>query len=597
MKEYKVGEYHNFRVTGVSSTNNRLYLKDDDGRAFSAPAFDFQTEWDAASPQVSEETVRCYVKEVTDMGIVTLRQSKEFLFYMLYPEAMKGECKDHQFVVVGQQPINDTLFYVVRDAYGITHLFKPSPSYPTLHPGDEVRLNVTGYKAKEGNRSYLYLSEMLDEATPTVPQPAPATADDDTPVGEFGEEDDTHEFKSTIIYPAGAVGADIDTQMMVIVKTIAGFMNAAGGTLYIGVNDNGEAVGIENEYAMLNASTKDPHHYQENKDGYENKLRSAINALLSAVANDYVSITFSKHCEHTVCEVQVKAASSVIWYNKRDAYKRLGNRTSHLREEAINKLVLDKSGATAPPRPQPAQPSVDALDDLLEETLTSDAEPENEPQTTKVATPAKILTKGEEIIGKGSFYMNLFANGDWSWSKDVPTDDDLEFCVPINAPASKNDLIMVYADGCVNRVDAYHLHLNKTQNKRYMNGRRTDGMKLLKAFHATADDLLACLSMQDGHPYVKVHPVSHVSRHDNISLMGNRLINVAGMAGVEMTDICFVAAEHSNRVSTLFKTENQKTNSLGFQMDLARNEAKRGKTVMTLRKLCDVPAQMNSSVL
>lgn len=32
MKEYKVGEYYNFWVTGIGNANHRIYLKDDDDR-------------------------------------------------------------------------------------------------------------------------------------------------------------------------------------------------------------------------------------------------------------------------------------------------------------------------------------------------------------------------------------------------------------------------------------------------------------------------------------------------------------------------------------------------------------------------------------
>lgn len=588
MKEYLAGQCYNFKVTGIGNANHKIYLKDDEDRLFTVHAYDFQTEWDWSSPQMPEETLRCYVKEVTETGAVILQQSKDVLLITLYPEAYKGECKVCTFIVDSLKTINETLYYVVSDAYGITHMFKPSASCPALQPGDEVQLNVTGFEQKDRNRSCIHLSEVMSEEKPVAEPPTPTETDEDTPVGKFGEEDDTHEFKSTIIYPAGVIKPDIDTQIRVIVKTIAGFMNANGGTLYIGVNDNGDAIGIEDEFKLLNTSTTDSHTYKENSDGYENKLRSGINALLSPVAQDYVNISFSECDGHIVCEVKIQPSYSVVWYNEHDAYKRMGNRTAHLRSEAIVKLVLDKMDLLRSVALQVVPTPVNSQDEILPEEPTVDAEPETEPQTTKVAAPSKLKMKGEVRNGKGSFYMNMFTNGDWSWSKDIPTDDDLEFCIPINSPASKNDLIMVYADGCVNRVKAYQLHLAKKENKRYMNGRRNDGVKLLKAFHANEDDMLACDSMLDGHRFVKVHPVAHVSRHENMSSYGNRLINVSGKDGVTMTDICFVAAEHTNRVSALFKTENQKSLSLGIQMDVPRYESKFGHVVKTLESLCDV---------
>lgn len=587
-KLYKVGEYYNFWVKGLS--NHRIYLEDEHKNSFSVYAYDFQTEWDWSSPKVPVGVLKCYVKEITSYGSIILEQSKDILLIVLYPEAARGESKACPFVIESLKTIKDNLFYVIRDPFGITHLYKPKSNQRTLQPGDEIELDVTGIQKKDNNKSYLKL-EPVKPTKAVIRDTTPS--DEDSPIGEFGEETDKVEFKSTIIYPAGATEADIDTQMRVILRTIAGFMNAKGGTLYIGVNDNGEAVGIEQEYSLLNTSSKDRYVYQQNRDGYENKIRSCINNYLSPVAQDYVSIRFSEHNGHIVCSVKVEPSKYVIWYDEREAYKRMGNRTSHLRSEAIVKLILDKMEMQRPDimRIQPT-PVKNEEEMLPPETITgSDAEAES--IVLKDEKPAKLQMKGEKRKGHGSFYMNLFANGEWSWSKNTPADNDLEFCIPINAPTSKYDLMMVYEDGCVNRVDAYHLHLNKKENKRYKNGRRNDGVKLTKVFAARENDLLACFCEQDGHEFVKVHPVSHISQHDNMVLMGNRLINTAGMKGVKKAEICFVSAEHDQRVSALKKTENQTANSLGFQMDLQKN-AKYIMARNTLLALCDLPSRQTA---
>ena len=96
-KTYCAGEYYNFTVTGIS--NNRIYLKDDQGDTFSVNAFDFQTEWDWASPQVPANLMKCYVKEVYGSGKLVLEQSKDILLMVLYPEAYRGEEKKALFIV------------------------------------------------------------------------------------------------------------------------------------------------------------------------------------------------------------------------------------------------------------------------------------------------------------------------------------------------------------------------------------------------------------------------------------------------------------------------------------------------------------------
>lgn len=581
MDNYEIGKYYNFWVTGLKG--KRICLANEEGNTFSVFAYDFQTDWDWASSQVPVEVISCYVKAIDSVsGYISLQQNREFLLRTLYSNACSGTAELCTFIIKELTTINDKLFYVVLDSYGLTHLFLPEQNGNYMCAGEEIKLVATGLKSRNNNNSALtFVTPDKWDFELNV------SAEDEENTGIYGDETDTKEFKSTIVYPAGATGPDIDTQMEIILQTIAGFMNAKGGVLYIGVNDNGDVVGIESEYTFLNLSKKDKKCYQQNKDGYQNKIRSGIIRHLGPVAQDYVTFSFPQHDEHTVCEVTVEESHSVIWYDEREAYKRTGNRTTHLRAEAINKLILDKCGMYKQ-QSQIVKNDLQTEDEVLTEQQESIEIADEKLEVVKVPMPTKVASKGVQRVGNGSFYMNLFSNGEWSWSKDVPSDDDLEFCVPINSPASKNDLYMVYEDGCVNRVDAYHLHLNRGKEcHRYSNGRRNDGVKLLKAFAAKEDDMLACFCKQDGHPFVKAHPNSHVSRHEIMNLKGNILINVAGKPNVEYEDICFVASQHRLRVSSLFKTENQTANCLGFQMDLNKN-SKYQETVKTLRSLCDV---------
>src|ERR1700733_14410999 len=52
-----------------------------------------------------------------------------------------------------------------------------------------------------------------------------------------------------------------------VAKTVAGFMNAHGGTLLIGVSDGGEVLGIDSDIASLS---------KKNIDGFELNLRDSL---------------------------------------------------------------------------------------------------------------------------------------------------------------------------------------------------------------------------------------------------------------------------------------------------------------------------------
>ena len=69
----------------------------------------------------------------------------------------------------------------------------------------------------------------------------------------YGEESDTLEFKSSIVYPPNAgMQPDSAKQKWPILKTICGFLNTiTGGELLLGVNDNGNSCGLKQDIDYL----------------------------------------------------------------------------------------------------------------------------------------------------------------------------------------------------------------------------------------------------------------------------------------------------------------------------------------------------------
>lgn len=69
----------------------------------------------------------------------------------------------------------------------------------------------------------------------------------------YGEESDTLEFKSSVVYPpSSGMKPDPMRQKWNILKAICGFLNtSAGGELIIGVNDNGNSCGLNNDIDRL----------------------------------------------------------------------------------------------------------------------------------------------------------------------------------------------------------------------------------------------------------------------------------------------------------------------------------------------------------
>lgn len=106
-------------------------------------------------------------------------------------------------------------------------------------------------------------------------------------------------------------------------KTIAAFLNTKGGTLLIGVSNEGKINGIERDYLSCQEG-------KQNNDGFELKLRDILGVRLQPRPFDKINIFFKKTPTGTVCHVEVLSSTSEIIHLDNDVYIRDGNRTIKL---------------------------------------------------------------------------------------------------------------------------------------------------------------------------------------------------------------------------------------------------------------------------
>ena len=128
-----------------------------------------------------------------------------------------------------------------------------------------------------------------EETSPTPDAPAKLL-----PKIQDVEEGEKVEFKSSIIYSPNS-GQPDSSQPFAIAKEIAAFMNTDGGTLYLGVKDDGTICGVESDLPALNAATiKMPNRddasfdYKPNRDHYCQKLRNLIRFYLGEYASSLI---------------------------------------------------------------------------------------------------------------------------------------------------------------------------------------------------------------------------------------------------------------------------------------------------------------------
>lgn len=166
----------------------------------------------------------------------------------------------------------------------------------------------------------------------------------------FGTEDTKTEFKTSAYESADSA---IEEQPLVLAKTLAAFMNTDGGTLYIGVNDLGYAVG-------MNADLR----YARNS--VDQLLRDVPKRIFSYLGGasdwnkymEYIKFSFMRmpaNDHRLIMAFRVPAMKDPV-YVKGEIYTRSGSRTILKREENLHEFLAGRTAIGKAEVKEPAFP-------------------------------------------------------------------------------------------------------------------------------------------------------------------------------------------------------------------------------------------------
>ncbi len=140
-------------------------------------------------------------------------------------------------------------------------------------------------------------------------------------------ESQTVEFKSTARWNVYAGKPDKKMEH-VITKTVCGFLNAQGGKLLIGVDDDGNVVGLDADLQTLRKG---------NKDAYELFLRQLLDENLSVPTAGIVSVKFDTVGGADICVVSASSSGKPVFAKPHEGgnghsefWVRIGNATKQL---------------------------------------------------------------------------------------------------------------------------------------------------------------------------------------------------------------------------------------------------------------------------
>lgn len=149
-------------------------------------------------------------------------------------------------------------------------------------------------------------------------------------------ENERVEFKSSVRYDYQGKTTNRKLEL-VIAKTIVGFMNANGGKLVLGLDDNGNVLGLENDFKTLK---------HKNKDGFEREIFRIISTRISHKACFNNHIIFYALEGKEICVVDVEPSDEPVYVNDGTSttfYVRTGNATYPLTvKETVDYLKTKK---------------------------------------------------------------------------------------------------------------------------------------------------------------------------------------------------------------------------------------------------------------
>ena len=178
------------------------------------------------------------------------------------------------------------------------------------------------------------LASGADPFATTAPEPPPPPT-----VAELLEQGETLEveFKSSVFH---SFKPDVPEKVITgsIIKTIAAFLNSQGGTLVIGVTDDGVVVGVEPDLTLKKFDL----------DKYENALRTILINAIGAVPASKCRTRFETVDGKIVCLVDVDAAMKPTYADsdkgKGVFFVRHGNTTRQLDTKETVEYIADRWG-------------------------------------------------------------------------------------------------------------------------------------------------------------------------------------------------------------------------------------------------------------
>jgi hypothetical protein len=173
-------------------------------------------------------------------------------------------------------------------------------------------------------------AEHIRDMVEAVPVSAPAPAS--CPAHELIENGENQfvEFKASLMWDYRQQRAN-KALYDPVMKNVAGFMNSSGGTLLIGVADDGEVLGLEPDYSVMKKG---------DSDGFANVFNMAFSSMIGVENRHFMQMAFPTLDGKEICVITVHPSDRPVYLASKGSekfYIRAGNGSQAL---SVSKAMI-----------------------------------------------------------------------------------------------------------------------------------------------------------------------------------------------------------------------------------------------------------------
>lgn len=545
--QYELGKVYTLTPDFIQEQHDgRKYIifkENFNGRLLRVKAFEFLAQPDVDLPSKIDVNV-----DGTDVisGMPLLKIDRDWLITTLYGD--ENLPKKFSFNIVRKINHEDYQSLVIKDCFGVSHYFPivDNDSLDNYSEGERIVLFVE--RVKTNNKGHLYIELSRPSSEDLISQYIRVFTTKDQPeirdvkkssytFANYGDETDTVEFKQSLVFHPKSNDVDVDAQIYNIMRSIAGFMNHNGGTLYIGVKNNGVPMGIELDYPELNKGNDSYGNYTPDWDGWNRKLVDSVRKYLGSFAATLINVEKEENSGVIVAKINIQRSAKPIYVNSRTLYRRQCNTTAMLTGDELTWFILERLRG-------------DSLGQFIEQKFGFDTDIEesleDEENNNTVASSRSIdnsIVEGaisDERNHNNWLYVSLYNDGGYTINLPADNRDAQTICDFQLKQYHKNEdqvLLLIYNSiGKVNKIDFadgkndwYHKDRNNRIQARKSNAPWVNDKNVVIKCVDRNDMLVAFYKDENNQNYCYVRDVqdinpSHANREQALFTGGHTLL-------------------------------------------------------------------------